>query len=178
MITSSELYPAGRLGKPHGINGEVTALIPGEIDIDELKCIVLDIDGIFVPFFIDQWRTKSGESVLLKLEGISNEIQAKALSNKEIYILHEDMAKMGLEEEVNEGFYTADVIGFTLYDSDGSLVGEVTDYDDQTDNVLLLVKLSDGREVYVPLADDLLTGFDAENKTITLDLPTGIIPEP
>lgn len=176
MITDSEIRQTGSLGKPHGIGGEITALIPEDIDIDLLRCIVVETEGIYVPFFIEQWRPKSSESVLLKLEGIDNEIQAKNLANKPVFVLREDLDKMGFAEDSDgDGFYTADIIGFTVRDSDGTPVGKIKDYDDQTENILILVELPDNREVYLPLADDLIEDFDPEGKTITLDIPLGII---
>lgn len=46
MITLDRLTPIGRLGKPHGINGEINAYLDVDIDIDSLKRIILMIDGI------------------------------------------------------------------------------------------------------------------------------------
>ena len=52
MITSDQLTEIGRLGKPHGINGEINAYLDVDVDTDVMHRIVLLIDGIYVPFFI------------------------------------------------------------------------------------------------------------------------------
>lgn len=177
MITESEILAVGNLAKPHGINGEITGILPSEISLDDLTCVVIDIDGIYVPFFIEKWRPKSSESVLIKFEGIDNEIKAKQISNKDLFVLRRDLEKMGFEEPDNdeEGFYASDLIGFTVFDSDNNRIGQVCDYDDQTENLLILVKRQDDSTIYLPLADDLIEEFDSEKKVIILDLPTGLI---
>lgn len=50
MIHRSEILEIGRLLKPHGIKGEITVELFGDIDMRALKCVVVNIDGIFVPF--------------------------------------------------------------------------------------------------------------------------------
>ncbi len=61
MITLDRLTPIGRLGKPHGINGEINAYLDVDIDIDSLKRIILMIDGIYVPFFIARSEEHTSE---------------------------------------------------------------------------------------------------------------------
>ncbi len=52
MIAAESLTEIGHFVKPHGINGELSAVIDRDIDIDSLRCIVVSIDGIFIPFFL------------------------------------------------------------------------------------------------------------------------------
>lgn len=172
MIKPEEIKEIGSFIKPHGINGEITALFPAEVDPDMLSCIVLDMDGIFVPFFIDEWRPKATESVLLKLEGVTDESGAKEFAGKHIFCLRKDLPESIAEDD--EGFFTGDLIGFELSDTDSTPVGEVIDFDDQTENVLLMVKRPDGTVIYAPLAEELIVEFNPEAKKISLDLPEGI----
>ena len=46
MIVESEISAIGRTLKPHGINGEIAATVDAAVDLDGLRCIVLDIDEI------------------------------------------------------------------------------------------------------------------------------------
>ena len=83
MIARESLIEIGRFAKPHGINGELTATIDYEgLETTELKCIFCEIDGIPVPFFVESERQK-GVSVLLTIDGISDERQASMLSLKQ-----------------------------------------------------------------------------------------------
>ena len=59
MILRDELIAIGRYNKPHGVAGEISATIDVDIDtLKELSCLVSDIDGIFVPFFVNSCRPR------------------------------------------------------------------------------------------------------------------------
>ena len=57
MIKKEEVYKIGLFNKPHGIHGELqftfTDDIFDRVDCDYLICL---LDGIFVPFFIEEHR--------------------------------------------------------------------------------------------------------------------------
>ena len=60
MITREELIRIGRFNKPHGVKGELSFTFTDDVfDRTECSYIVCEIDGIFVPFFIEEYRFKS-----------------------------------------------------------------------------------------------------------------------
>ncbi len=174
MILQRELSPIGRTLKPHGINGEISAAVDSDIDIDNLRCIVLDIDGIFVPFFLSSFRARGSEAVLLTIDGVTNENEAASLCGLDIFALREDLGDLA-DEDSEDGFYLSDLVDFTLLDENGVKVGRVTGYDDSTANTLLRVECENGANVFVPIADELVEAIDIENKTISINLPEGLL---
>ncbi len=56
MITNSQISCVGKVVKPHGINGEIVASADCDIDFLCVKCIIINIDGFYVPFFINNIR--------------------------------------------------------------------------------------------------------------------------
>lgn len=50
MITRGMLTPAGEFNKPHGIKGEISASFDPRVDVGALKCVVAEVNGLFVPF--------------------------------------------------------------------------------------------------------------------------------
>ena len=62
MIKPEEVYRIGRLGKAHGVKGEVSFQFDDDI-FDRTDCdyLILEVDGILVPFFIE----KESRSILL-----------------------------------------------------------------------------------------------------------------
>lgn len=50
MILEKELFKAGKINKTHGVSGELNCAIDADT-IDRAEYMVLDMDGIFVPFF-------------------------------------------------------------------------------------------------------------------------------
>ena len=88
MITREELIAIGHYNKPHGVNGEISATVDVDIDlVRALSCLVSDMDGIFVPFYVNACRPKTAETILLTIDGIDNEQEASRLVNHDIYAL-------------------------------------------------------------------------------------------
>lgn len=180
MIRDSELALIGRMGKPHGVNGEINAsLLYDTLAPEALRCIVVKIDGINVPFFLDSVRPKGRESVLLHIEGISTEKAAASMANKDFYALRAELPsaldKSEAEEAEGEGLYAADLVGFRALTPDGQTIGTIDGINDDTVNVLFEITGPEGKEILVPVADEFISDIDMEARTITLDLPEGIL---
>ncbi len=174
MITRDELIAIGRYNKPHGVAGEISATIDVDMDtLQGLSCLVTDIDGIFVPFFVNACRPKSQETVLLTIDGIDNEKEVSRLVNHDIYALKRDYRQESLDSDA-DGFPLDYFIGFELHDSDGQRVGEITDVDEQTENAIFIVD-REGAELMVPATDELIVEFDLDKKVMVMDLPQGLL---
>lgn len=188
MILRTELKEIGRLQKPHGINGEIN--VQSQLDADELaslRCVVLEIDGIFVPFFISASRPKSAQTSLLTIDGITSEAEAAKLCPAPLYALRDDIRRLEAtdseseddsedEEDDEEGFYAEDLIGYTVESDDGLLRGEIVDLDDSTDNYLFIVRDQEGRRLMLPVADgSMIEEVDPERHHILLSLPEGLL---
>jgi 16S rRNA processing protein RimM len=168
MIVKSDLISIGKLYKPHGISGEITFAFTSDVfDRKESPYWVLDMDGILVPFFVESYRFKSNETALVKLEGIDSEKRAKELNNKEVYF----PAHLADEEEADSwNFY----VGFNVYDEVAGYIGEITEVDDSTLNVLFTLSL-DGKDVLMPVAEHFFTEIDLENREMHVKLPEGLL---
>lgn len=174
MITRDELIAIGHYNKPHGVTGEISATLEVDIDVlHTLSCLVSDMDGIYVPFFVKACRPKSHETVLLMIDGIDNEQEASRLVNRDIFALKREYQRECDAYDVDS--YPLDYfIGFDLRDKDGSHIGVITDVDEQTDNAIFIVS-HDDNEILVPASDDLIVEFDTDNRVMLMDLPQGLI---
>ena len=188
MILRTELKEIGKLQRPHGINGEIN--VQSQLDADELaslRCVVLEIDGIFVPFFISASRPKSAQTSLLTIDGITSEAEAAKLCPAPLYALRDDICRLEAtdseseedsedEEDDEEGFYAEDLIGYTVESDDGLLRGEIVDLDDSTDNYLFIVRDQDGRRLMLPVADgSIIEEVDTQRHHLLLSLPKGLL---
>lgn len=167
------LTPAGEFNKPHGIKGEISASFDPRVDVGALKCVVAEVNGLFVPFFIDAIRSRGAAAVLLTIDGITDENEAKLLSRKPLYLLNGDAALAADDED--DGFYAEDLVGFSALDEDGAVIGKIAGVDSTTANVLFVIDRPDGSEALVPVADEFIDGIDPESATITLRLPDGLL---
>lgn len=178
MITRAELIPIGHTIKPHGINGEIATAIDADIDLKELRCVVMDIDGIYVPFFVTSSRARGTEAVLLLIDGVTNEREAKELCSKTVFALKSDIkeAEEDSEDENADGFYAEDLIGYNVITDDGNALGEITDVDSSTDNLLFIITPQSGENaIYIPVTDDFITAIDQDSKVIEMSLPDGLL---
>lgn len=176
MIRKDELVEIGTFNKPHGICGEISATIDSDIELSALKCIVLDIDGIYVPFFIESFREKGAETFLLTIDGITDENEAMKLSRMTIFALKRDCASMtDSDGDDGDGMYAEDFIGYTVLDDNDNVIGRITDIDDSTENVLFIVERDNNGTVYIPVADEFIIDIDTESLIVSMSLPAGLI---
>ncbi|MDE5941701.1 MAG: ribosome maturation factor RimM [Muribaculaceae bacterium] len=170
MILQEELQKVGKLLKPHGINGEIVALLTDDVDLAEVSCVVICIDGINVPFFISSVRRKSSETDLITVDGIRDETAAAALCGHDLYVKRSEMPS----NDECDGFYADDLVGFDVY-SDCELIGKITGINDSTANYLFIIERPDGSTCLVPVADEFIDILDPETRRIELRLPEGLL---
>ena len=164
MILDEQLREVGKVGKPHGVKGELSCTFSNSaFDIEELEYIVLQIDGINVPFFIEEYRTKGADSLLLKLEGVDDEAKARTLTNLAIYI-----PKEALDD--NEAFDIQHLVGFELIDTKQGAIGVIEGIDDSTANLLLEVG-----DLLIPISEELVENIDEKGKKLYMNLPNGLL---
>ena len=74
MIKQEEVFKIGRLGKAHGVKGELSFMFDDDVfDRVDADYLVLDVDGILVPFFIEEYRFRSDSTALVKFEGVDTQ---------------------------------------------------------------------------------------------------------
>ncbi len=60
MIREEEVFKIGQFAKPHGIKGELSLVTNSDVLEDaEDPYIVCEMDGILVPFFVEDFRYKN-----------------------------------------------------------------------------------------------------------------------
>jgi 16S rRNA processing protein RimM len=169
MIRLEDVYKIGRLGKAHGVKGEVSFQFDDDIfDRVDADYLVLEIDGILVPFFMEEYRFRNDTVCLVKFCDVDSQQRASELTGCDVYF------PRALADE-DDAPTLSSLVGFTIVsadkDSDGSAVGTIAAVDDSTMNVLF--ELEDGR--LIPASDDLIDSIDIHHKTITMTLPEGLL---
>ena len=171
MIKREDLVKIGQFKKPHGIKGEITLNFTNDsFDESDRPFLISELDGIFVPFKIEEYRFKSDSSALIKLKNMDSEERVKILTNKEVYF-----PKEHIKEEVEDDSFTWDYfIGFSLVDKQSGTIGTITEVDDSTINTLFIVK-KDEKELLIPANEGMISHIDKEQKQIVVELPEGLL---
>ena len=167
MIKQEEVYKIGRLGKSHGVKGEVSFLFDDDIfDRVDADYLVLDIDGILVPFFMEEYRFRNENVCLVKFCDIDTQQRAQELTGCDVYF------PRALAEEADEQPSLSSLVGFGIVDaSDDKNVGSIAAIDDSTQNIMF--ELEDG--TLIPASNELIKDIDADSQTITMHLPQGLL---
>ena len=167
MIRREDVYRIGKLGKTHGVRGEISFLFDDDVfDRVDADYLILCIDDILVPFFIEEYRFKTDSNALMKFEGIDTQERARELTGCEVYFPHE------LADSDEDTISWAAIVGFDITDADSSrTIGRIAAVDDSTINILF--ELEDGR--LIPASEDLITAIDQQARTITMRLPDGLL---
>jgi len=166
MIRQEEVYKIGRLGKAHGVKGEVSLQFDDDIfDRVDADYLILDIDGILVPFFMEEYRFRSDAVALVKFEDIDTQQRASELTGCDVYF------PRALADEDEEPTLSM-LVGFDLVEANnGKTVGRIAAIDDSTANILF--ELEDER--LIPANDDLIHDIDTKHKVIKMDIPEGLL---
>ena len=167
MIRDEEVYQIGKLGKTHGVKGEVSFLFDDDVfDRVDADYLILKVDGIFVPFFIEEYRFRSDANAIVKFEDIDTQERARELTGCEVFF------PRALADSDQDSISWAAIVGFDIIEAEsGNKIGRIDSVDDSTLNILFC--LEDGR--LIPASEDLITAIDQQARTITMHLPAGLL---
>lgn len=169
MIKKEEVFKIGVINKPHGVKGEVSFTFTDDI-FDRVDCeyLILLMDGILVPFFMEEYRFRSDNVALVKFEDIDTAEQARRFTNVEVYFPKKYMDEQ--EDVTSWNFF----IGFRVEDIHHGYFGEITHVDDTTINVLFVIE-KDGEELLLPAHEEFIVDLDRERRMMKVDVPDGLI---
>jgi len=170
MILKSDVFPIGQIIKPHGVNGEMSFSFTTDIfDREEVPYFIFDMQGLLVPFFLDEFRFKSNSTGLLKLDGVTTDEQARGFSGLTIFLPKSFLEKVE-DTEIELDYFA----GFSLVDSEKGLLGIISEVDQTTDNVLFVIPTKDD-ELLIPAGEEYIEEIDHDKKIIYVSLPEGLL---
>ena len=170
----NDFYKIGKIGKPHGVKGEVGLRFSDDVfDRVDAEYLILDIDGILVPFFMEEYRFRSDENALVKFCDIDSRERAAEITGCDVFF------PRSLADEDDGEMTWSQIVGYTLINTTGDdgkedmgeAVGEIVDADDSTENVLLT--LDNGQ--LIPAAYDLIVNIDHTRRLLIMRLPEGLL---
>ena len=172
MIKRDELIKIGQFNKPHALSGEISFTFSDDIfDRSECQYIVCEIDGIFVPFFIEEYRIRSGSTALMKIIDVDSADDARMFTNLDVYF---PKSYIDTEEAMQGG--KDYFLNYKVVEKNHGELGEIIEIDDSTANVLFIIKNDESEDpLLIPATDDFVTKIDENNKTIYMTLPEGLL---
>jgi 16S rRNA processing protein RimM len=181
MISDHDVYKIGSLTRTHGVRGELAFQFTDDVwDRVEADYLFLRLEGLLVPFFLEEWRFRSDDVALLKFEDIDSADAAQRLVGVSVYF-PKDLTPDDLdEEELTWQHFT----GFEVWqvptsdanlESPSRLLGTVTSVLDQTANILLVVTTPDDHELLIPGHEDFILEADHRQRRLLVSVPEELL---
>ncbi len=158
-----------RIGRAHGLKGEVTVevrtdipedrLVPGErFETEPASSGPLTITGVRVQ--AGRWYVRFAE--------ITTREQAEAARGVELTL-------DGAESDEEDAWYVHQLVGLAAVRPDGSAIGEVADLLTMPAQDLLVVKQPGGHRAMIPFVEEFVPEVDVEGGRVVLTPPYGLL---
>jgi 16S rRNA processing protein RimM len=170
MIDLSDYIVVGNITKTHGVHGQVVLQLD-DLSFDnilKLELVIIEIDGLPVPFFINTYTQRNYNSIVLSIEDIITEQKASEIVNKKVSIKPENihLGKQIIPQ-------TDTLIGFTVIDKNKGKLGILEEILDNQYNPLLRI-LEGKKEILVPYQPEFILKIENKSKTIFVNTPLGL----
>jgi len=170
MIRKEDNLLLGRIAKPHGTKGSVLIRLR-EIKPEEIKkreWLFVDIDGLLVPFFIEEFRSGTDDSLIIKLRQITSEQEARSISGSDVFISNDSIKRK--KKRIND---SASVNGYRVTDKNKGEVGVAVEITGVSSNPLLRI-ISGDKEWLVPAHEDIILEINDFSREIQINAPEGL----
>lgn len=170
-MRKSECFYLGKIVSKYSFRGEVLL----KLDTDDpevyqqMESVFVELGNNLVPFFIRKSRLHKSTLLRIQFDDVVDEQDAEALLGKSVYLPLSLLPKLSGNQ-----FYYHEVIGFALVDAVHGAIGIIQSVNDSAAQALFEVE-KDGKQLLIPISDDIITKVDREEKTIYVNTPEGLV---
>jgi len=170
-MRKEDCFYLGKVVSKYSFKGEVLV----KLDTDEpeiyekMESVFVSLGNNLIPFFIDRCRLHKSALLRIDFEEVKDEPTADKLIGSELYLPLTMLPKLS-----GDKFYFHEVIGFTLMDEVHGNIGTIQSVNDSTSQDLFEVE-KDGKQLLIPVSDEIITKLDRKNKTIHVKTPEGLV---
>ncbi len=164
------LFPIGRVVKPHGVKGKVKVVYYG-VDLLALSA--------YREIFIEDERGRpeayevleaipQPPRLILRLKGIEKIEEAESLTGREIFVKREALLELGEGE-----YYWADILGVDVETPEGKRIGKVKEIFPTGANDVYVVEGKRG-EILLPATEEVIQSIDIEKRVMKVVRKEGL----
>ena len=170
-MRKEECFYLGKIVSKYSFKGEVLV----KLDTDEpeiyenMESVFVSLGNNLVPFFIDRCRLHKSALLRIDFEEVKDEAAADKLLGSELFLPLQMLPPLS-----GNKFYFHEVIGFRLLDEVHGDIGIIKAVNDSASQELFEVD-KDGKELLIPINDDIITKVDRESDTIHVKTPEGLV---
>ncbi|MCD8326517.1 MAG: ribosome maturation factor RimM [Lachnospiraceae bacterium] len=166
-----DLFQVGVVSSTHGVRGEVK-VFPTTDDVRrfrKLKKVLLDTGKEKKQLEIESVRFFK-QFAILKFTGIDDMDAAMTLKGKGLLVPRQDAVRLRKDE-----YFIADLVGLSVYDDEGKLLGEMTDVLQTGTNDVYVVKMESGRELLLPAIKECILEISMEERRMRVHVMDGLM---
>ena len=170
-MNKDDFFYLGKILKTHGNKGQVIVLL----DVDDpedylaLESVYLDLHGERIPFFIGSLELKHNRKAVIQFQDFDSIEDAESLQGLEMYL---PITKLPALK--GNRFYYHEIIGFAVVDQQYGDIGLVEDILELPHQSLFQIRHG-GKEILVPIVDDIILKVDRKKKQLLISAPEGLI---
>lgn len=173
MAAHDDMVLVARLGRAHGVRGEIRAWLFSEDSEALFEADVVHLSeneqGPRVPYPLRAARVAQ-RNVLLTFEKVRDRDAAEALNNHLVWIHKADLPQLHDPDE----FYHHDLIGRTVVDPAENILGKVEEVWDTPGGAILIIRdRAQNREVLIPFNREMVEV--TQDGPVRVDPPEGLI---
>ena len=162
-----------RIGKPHGLRGEVTVRL--HTDDPDARLAVGSVlatkasagSGVPKALTIRSTRVHQG-TWLLTFAEIPDRTGAESLRGTRL-------VAAPIRDEEDDGWYEDELVGLPVLTRDGTRIGAETGLEVGPAQDLLVVRLDAGTDAYLPFVEAIVPEVDVEGGRVVVDPPEGLL---
>jgi 16S rRNA processing protein RimM len=167
------LLAVGRIGRPHGIRGDVTVeVLTDDPDARFAPGSTLLTDPADVGPLTVAGSGRSGAVTTVRFAGFDDRDAAETLRGTVLQIDTADLPELADADD----FYDHELIGLAAEDPTGVALGTVTAILHAPAAPVLTIARPDGRDDLVPFVSAIVTAVDLAAGRIVIDPPDGMFP--
>lgn len=169
-MTKNDCFFFGKITKTHGLKGEITIKLDvvNPSDFSDLNYILIEENGSLIPYFIE-YQKINGDKMFALLQDVKNVDRAMTFVGKAVFLPNEMMPELDEDE-----FYYSEIVGFRLIDEEKGEVGVISNVLEYPTQAVIQV-MKNGKEILIPVHDDILQKVNKKAKTLNIKAPEGLI---
>ncbi|MFK7900651.1 MAG: ribosome maturation factor RimM [Cyclobacteriaceae bacterium] len=164
-------FELGRLEKPHGLKGALTAIIESDDPsyYDNLETVLVARGGDLIPYFIEEIKVEAKGRTIIRLEDITTIEQAEDFRKLKLYLPLDQLPTLAKDQ-----FYYHEIVGYTIEDKQQGILGKVDAVYTLTGNDLIAMEYL-GEEVLIPIQEGVVGEVNHKTNVLYVNLPEGLI---
>ena len=168
-MTQNECYQLGKITKPFGYKGQMVFFLDVDTpeDYENLDSVFVEVKGALVPYFIKDLNL-NGNKAIVTFEDLTP-AEAQALTGCKLFLPLDLLPKLD-----GNRFYYHEVIGWRVIDAEKGDIGTIASVIDYPAQALFQI-MKNGKEILIPIIDEVIKRVDREEKTIHIEAPNGLI---